>query len=200
MLVRMLSLILPTTLLASECISLPDTREGTLDVLGMDITAQAVGAVTFDVFPYESGTALIKAAAGKVRLRYGRYRIRAWARGFSSGWGEVQIAQPENLLRIILPLGAIGCADEPATIGGIVNGLSGLPNLWVKVVPVRGTGSAEARVSRNGYFLLSGLERTDYLLLLLRGEDVLYRDIVRTYPISRDTSRLIITPISTTAR
>jgi hypothetical protein len=57
---------------------------------------------------------------------------------------------------------------------------------------VRGTGGGEARVSDSGYFLISGLEYSTYLVIVMRGESVLHQQVIWSYPVGTDTSKLLI--------
>jgi hypothetical protein len=52
----------------------------------------------------------------------------------------------------------------------------------VKVVTLRGVDGAEARVSKSGSFLISGLPDAAYLLTLMQGEAILYQSAVKAYP------------------
>ena len=67
-------------------------------------------------------------------------------------------------MRIELAVGRIGCPDPPAEIGGRVRRNGDAEELWVKAIPVRGVRGSEARVNSGGYFLISGLEHTSYLV------------------------------------
>ena len=67
-------------------------------------------------------------------------------------------------MRIDLAVGHVGCPDPPAEIGGRVRRNGDAEELWVKAIPVRGVRGSEARVNSGGYFLISGLEHTSYLV------------------------------------
>jgi len=64
--------------------------------------------------------------------------------------------------------------------------------LWVKAVAVRGIDGGEARVSGSGYFLISGLEYSTYVVMVMQGESVLHEQVVKTYPIGSSSSKLEI--------
>ena len=42
----------------------------------------------------------------------------------------------------------------------------------MKLVPVRGSGGAESRISRSGDFLVSGLDVGDYFLFVVEGKTI----------------------------
>ena len=85
-----------------------------------------------------------------------------------------------------------GSAPPPASIGGKINLDGSKGDLWVKVIPLRGSGGGEARVSPSGYFLVSGLERTTYVVVVMQREIVLHHQVVKSYPVGTDTSKLSI--------
>ena len=177
-------------LLRAECVSVPEKREGTLDVIVTDLTGRNIDGAEMELFAGEKRVAAVK--SNRVPLQYGDYRLRVSATGFGSQWRDVRIAQQNTVVRVDLPLGHIGCAPAPATIGGKITVDGSASDVWVKVVPLRGTGGGEARVSPLGYFVVSGLAHSTYLLLVTRGESVLHHQIVKTYPMGKDTSQLSI--------
>jgi hypothetical protein len=95
-------------------------------------------------------------------------------------------------VRVELPLGTIACPELPASIGGKINLDGSKGDVWVKVIPLRGDGGGEARVSRSGYFMVSGLELSTYVVVVIQGEVVLHHQVVKTYPVGTDTSKLSI--------
>jgi hypothetical protein len=178
-------------LLAGECVDVREAQYGTVDFIANDLTGARIKSFEVEVFagPGESVEAGVR--SGPARLRYGTYRVRLHAPGFASRWLDLRLHQRHMTVRAELPIGSLGCAPPPAWIGGTVK-RDGTGELWIKAIPVRGAGGGEALVSEPGYFLISGLEHTAYILLVMQGETVLHQQVVRTYPAGTDTSKLMI--------
>jgi hypothetical protein len=173
-------------LLASECIMVPEERFGTVEVLATALDGSAIRNVGFELVPAAGGPA-IQTSAGIARVRYGDYQLRVHARGFFTASQAVRLNQPEMQVRVNLRLGDLGCPLAPRDIGGRIL-REDTRELWVKAVPVRGTGGGEARVSKSGLFVISGLDLGRYLVLVLDGEKVVHEQLVLTYPVSSDVS------------
>jgi hypothetical protein len=109
---------------------------------------------------------------------YGEYLVEVYALGFSHAWRLIRIAQAETIMRVELKVGYLGCPDPLAAIGGHIQRNGHDEELWVKAISVRGTGGGEARVSHFGYFLISGLEHSTYLVLVMEREKVLHQRVL----------------------
>jgi hypothetical protein len=179
-------------LVHGECVSVPEIREGTLEIVATSLIGEQISNIKVELFPNDNPIAKITTTSRTIRVPYGRYSLRVLAVGFGLKSLEVQIAQPETVVRLEFPVGAIGCPTPPASIGGRIKSEGGTADLWVKIIPVRGIGGGEARVSPSGYFLVSGLEHSTFLVLVMRGESVVHQQLVKTYPVGTDTSRLSI--------
>jgi len=84
-----------------------------------------------------------------------------------------------------------GC-PPPAEIGGRIKRSDTTKELWVKATPVRGIGGGEARVASGGYFLISGLDDSAYIVAVMDGESILHQQIVKTYPVGSGSTKLDI--------
>ena len=109
---------------------------------------------------------------------YGRYLLRLYAPGFgSSTERELRVFQPKLSVRTQFALG-IGC-PELSEVSGAVRPGPGDRELWAKLVPVYGPGGEDARISHNGFFLISGLDAGDYVLLIMDAGTVLDTENLR---------------------
>jgi len=188
---RLLLIFSAAVLLSGECIQGPETRKSRLQVFAIDLTAAPISDVEIELTPLGGGKS-IKTTAKESRVLYGDYQLRAYAKGFAYARREIRIQQPEMLVRIEMPLGSIGCPPPPAEIGGRIKSGSSTKELWVKATPVRGIGGGEARVSNAGFFLISGLEYSTYIVAVLDGESILHQEIVKTFPVGSTSSKLDI--------
>jgi len=173
---RLLLIFSAAVLLSGECIQGPETRKSRRQVFAIDLTAAPISDVEIELTPLGGGGESIKTTAKESLVLYGDYQLRAYAKGFAYARRELRIQQPEMLVRIELPLGSIGCPPPPAEIGGRIKSGSTTKELWVKATPVRGIGGGEARVSNAGFFLISGLEYSTYIVAVLQREHLASRD------------------------
>jgi hypothetical protein len=179
-------------LLCGECMQVPETRESRLQVLATDLTGAPISDVEIELTPIGGVGTTTKTSTKESSVLYGDYQLRAYARGFAYARRELRIQQPEMLVRIELPVGSVGCPLPPAEIGGHVQRSDNTRELWVKATPVRGIGGGESRVSSAGYFLISGLEYSTYLVTVMDGENILHQKVVKTYPVGGTSSKLDI--------
>jgi len=178
-------------LLLGECIERPETRQSKLEVIATDLTGAQIPDVEVELTPLSNGGSIVKTNWRGARVLYGEYQLRVYARGFAHARRGIRIYQPETVVRIELQVGSIGCPPPPAEIGGLVKH-DNRGELWVKAVAVRGIDGGEARVSGSGYFLISGLEYSTYVVMVMQGESVLHEQVVKTYPIGSSSSKLEI--------
>jgi hypothetical protein len=183
MLKRFVFSVCTAAVLIGECIQGPETRQGRVEVVATDLTGALISDIDVELTPGRDGAGTIKAKSGGMRVLYGDYRLRVYANGFGYARRDVRVYQPETVVRIELPLGYIGCPNPPAEIAGRVRRSNSAGELWVKAIPVRGVGGNEARVNSAGYFLISGLEYTSYLVAVMQGETALHQQLVKTYPV-----------------
>ncbi|MBI2681034.1 MAG: hypothetical protein HYX25_08525 [Candidatus Solibacter usitatus] len=112
-------------------------------------------------------------------IPYGFYKVRISAPGFRSNERELILDQPNFTLRAQLSV-SMECAGF-AQIDGSIQPAPSARELWVKVVPAIGSGGSEAPVSRNGKFLIAGLDGGDYLLLVLDGKSIIHTGTLRAF-------------------
>jgi hypothetical protein len=84
--------------------------------------------------------------------------------------------QPEVAIRTQLSV-SVECGG-PTEIAGVIQPAPKNRELWVKLVPLRGVGGIEVHVSRDGWFLASGLDDGPYLLLVVDGNAVVHAESV----------------------
>lgn len=148
----------------------------------------ALRGAEVEVLPGGIGQSPRKLDPSNSRLEYGDYRVRVSASGFASMSQDLRVSQPDLTYRFELQPGAVGCPFLPADIAGRVerNGHTG--ELWVKAVALRGIESSETRVSEGGFFLISGLRYTTYLLLIVEGDNVVHQQVVKSFPVGGSKS------------
>jgi len=108
------------------------------------------------------------------KIPYGTYTLRVSAPGFRGVQRDFRLDQTEVSVRTQLSV-SVECGGF-AKIGGSVEPAPKDRELWIKLVPLRGVGGSEVRVSRDGSFLTSGLDDGQYLLLVLDGKTVLHSE------------------------
>ena len=124
------------------------------------------------------------------KIPYGTYIARVSAPGFRRSEREFRLNQPDSLVRIQLSV-AIECGGFADVRGGIRPAPADR-ELWVKLVPLRGIGGAEARVSRDGSFLAGGLDDGQYLLLVVDGKAIVHTAnfaVPRSAPLDVDLAK-----------
>jgi hypothetical protein len=170
--------LLAASLSPAECVSLPENRTGMVEVVATD----PAGELLPDAKATLRGGQELVASMNKGRLRvpYGRYRLHVEEPGFKSKQIELAVFQPELTVRVELNIGGMSCPPDPSTISGRISGIPSGSEVWVKTVPLRGTGGVETRATSRGYFLLAGLEPTDYIVLVLVNDNVLAQRVVST--------------------
>ncbi|MGC4056311.1 MAG: hypothetical protein QM757_46515 [Paludibaculum sp.] len=169
-------------LLFGEC-TFVETRKSDVEIIATDPLGYRLPVVQVEFYAPESGVLLQKVDSAKARVLYGEYRIRIHAGGAPPAWRLVNIDQETLLIRADFEISSLGCPNPPADIGGRIVGDGSKRELWVKAVPLRGVGGGEARVADTGHFLISGLNRSTYLLLVVDGETVVRQQVVKTFPI-----------------
>jgi hypothetical protein len=170
-------LILSAALLCSgECVQVGPQKFGRVEVLAFSILGDRLPTLGIDLI--ELGTQKkyqVPVPEGVAKkIPYGTYTLRVSAPGFRSVSRELRLDQPEALVRIQLSV-SVECGGF-AEIGGHVQPVPRDRELWVKLVPLRGIGGAEVRVSRDGSFLASGLDDGQYLLLVVDGRAVVHTE------------------------
>jgi len=165
-------------LLFAECITVPETRHGELEVVAVDIFGQRVKVEELDVF-HTDGTRIMSMRRGQKlpKLRYGTYRLSVRSSGFFLSWADVNIAQPHTVLRTHLEI-SVECGPPRTEVSGRVRGHQSGGELWVKAIPLRGGGGYETRAERNGRFQISGLSQVPYVLLIVENDKVVHQQII----------------------
>jgi hypothetical protein len=189
----MLACVAAVLVFGGECSVGPETRHSSIEVIATDLTGARIPGVQVEFIPQRPAGEVIKSRIRSARILYGDYQVRVHATGFSDAHREVRVYQPRITVRIELQAGHIACPSPPADISGRIKGADEAGELWVKAVPLRGVGGGEALVSPSGYFLIAGLEYTDYLVFVLQGDKILHQEVVKTYPIGQsNASKLAI--------
>ncbi|HET8550844.1 MAG TPA: carboxypeptidase-like regulatory domain-containing protein [Bryobacteraceae bacterium] len=173
------SLLLAVASWGAECIFVGPVQHGTIKVAAFDITGALMPRVQVEVLELGTNRVLHKGSSeGRVEgVRFGIYRIRISAPGFYSTERDVRLQEPELILRAQLSLGE-ECGRQSSSLSGSISGLRTDRELWVKAIPLRGTGGAEAKV-HGGYFLISGLDAGEYLVVVLNDKSVLHTEVMR---------------------
>ena len=118
---------------------------------------------------------------GMDKVGYGRYRLEVEAPAYFASPREITVAHQRTVFRVVMRIG-MGCNDEGWPIRGQVTGMRKGEELWVKAVPARGAGTGEeVRVDGGGTFVIPGLVAGEYLVLVLRGTQVVGTAVVRTF-------------------
>ncbi|MBL8177046.1 MAG: hypothetical protein JNK48_20400 [Bryobacterales bacterium] len=165
-------------LLFAECITVQEIRYGELEVVPIDHLGQRLETAELEV--HENGRPIVRAVQGQElpKLRYGTYRIRVRAKGFADSWLDVTLAQPRTFVRAHQEVG-FECGPLRAELKGIITSSATRRDLWIKAIPLRGSGGYETRAGPNGRFLFAGLPITEYVVLVLKDGEVVHQQILR---------------------
>jgi len=175
---RLFLMLSVTLVCGGECVQVepqPPTPNGRVEVVAVDILGEPLRNLTVDLIQVGSGKSFTSEFRDGVanRIPYGQYTARISAPGFRSVERVLRLAQPEVSLRTQLSV-SVECGSAYAGVYGSIQPAPGDRELWVKVVPVLGSGGGEVRVSRTGAFQLAGLDDGDYLLLVLDGKTIIH--------------------------
>jgi hypothetical protein len=170
-----------TLICAGECIQVEPQRFGRIDVSAFSALGDRISNLGIELRESGTGKDLSSLFKGTVadKVPYGTYTIRVWAPGSRSARREVQVMQPEEWIRMQLSV-AMECSTLHE-ITGFIRNVNPNTEIWVKLLPVRGTGGAETPVGRNGAFLFSGLDDGPYLLVVMEGSSVVHTRAVKAF-------------------
>jgi hypothetical protein len=168
-------LILTVALVCSgECVQVGPPQYGRVEVLAFDALNERIPSPGIDLIEVGSRKSFKSKFHGAMtsQIPYGWYMVRVSAPGFRSMERELRLDQPKFSLRTQLSV-SVECGGY-ARVNGSIHPAPGARQLWVKLVPVIGTGDSEAPVNQNGDFLIGGLDYLDYLLLILDGKSIIH--------------------------
>lgn len=168
-----------TSARAGECIYIPP--EGVLEIIAVDILGGRIENLEIVLDSPTFGRR--ERITNGSKLPYGHHRLEVRAGGFAARGVMAHVFEPFVTIRVVLNIGSIGCPRHPAAISGRITGLTPETENWIKAVPLRGTDSFEAPVTSTGRFLLSGLDHTQYILLVIQGSTVVHQQTFDTFPV-----------------
>jgi hypothetical protein len=113
------------------------------------------------------------------KLPFGVYTLRVSAPGFRQIEQEVRLYQPELKMRVPLAV-SIECGGF-AALRGSVSPAPRDRELWLKLVPIRGSGGSETHVGRDGHFFAGGLDSGSYLMVLLDGTSPIHTETIQVF-------------------
>jgi hypothetical protein len=160
----------------AECIVLDPVRYGRIEVALFDSFGKPVPVNRFELTEYSTGKKLTFRGGVVQSLPYGSYTLQAWAPGFRSLVRQVRLDQPLVAVRAHLSI-AVECRGF-ATVRGTVSPAPRGREIWVKLVPVVGSGGGETKIGADGTFLVSGLDDGDYFLLVVDGKRILHSRVL----------------------
>jgi hypothetical protein len=163
----------------AECVEVRpiETRRGNIAVLAYDLTGTPITSVHAELIDVESRKVLQTTSTGRLDgVLFGKYIVRISYPGFYTATQELNVDRSDLTVRTQLALGE-ECGRRESTLTGSVAPREPHRELWLKAIPVRGSGGLETRV-RGGYFLLSGLLSGQYLVLVLDGATVLHTQVI----------------------
>jgi len=185
-----LLLILSAALLCSgECVQVGPPKFGRVEVSAFSLRGERLPTLDIDLIEVGTHKSLESRfnGAAATKIPYGRYVVKVSAPGFRRSEHEIVLDQPELLVRTQLAV-AIECGDL-TEVHGSVHPAPTDRELWVKLVPLRGVGGAEAHIGRDGSFLAGGLDDGQYLLLVVDGKAVVHTasfEVPRSSPLDVD--------------
>ena len=116
-----------------------------------------------------------------VAIPYGDYLLRVKVPGFRNHQQPLRVYQTHVYVRIRLTISRV-IDEEPLSIRGVIRPAPRRPDeVWVKLVPLlTGTPVMDYLVDPNGHFSFSGVDRGEYLALVIRGEQCILTKQVNT--------------------
>jgi hypothetical protein len=182
MLKILLFLVAATAALGDQCVGVSELEYGTLEILATTRDGTPVPGVEVRLEPLTGDHVPTDSRSTRIRVLYGDYRVAIHSAGSYTATRVVRIYQPEVSLRVELDYTPV-CMRRLGQIGGRIDHAEDAGDLWVKAVPLRGMGGAEARVSEQGYFLIGGLEQnSEYLVLVMKDRRLLHNELVKADP------------------
>jgi hypothetical protein len=177
---------------ASECVQVGLPKFGRIEVSAFSILGERLANLRIELRDSGTNKSVDSLFSGSIakKVPYGTYVMRVSAPGFRSVQREVRLYQPDLQIRSQFSV-SVECGGFHE-ITGTVRPIDPNAELWIKLVPVRGTGGADVRVARNGTFLASGLDDGHYLLLVVDGTTILHTQTVeapRRIPVAIDLAR-----------
>ena len=177
MFVRSFLVLLACSACDAECIQVQQLRTGSVEVTAFDIRGVILESVEADLLDARTLKKLYSAQHGHFnQVQYGDYRVRVWARGFYSVEVPVRLDQPNLAVRAQLAVG-VECRVFSSLIGTVASSKP-IGGLWVKVIPAYGSGGLEAPMGPSGFFLASGLESGQYLVVVMDGVAPIHSEVV----------------------
>jgi hypothetical protein len=167
---------MPTMLLLAECIDMPTRTipRGDIQVFAYDGSGALILGASTEIV--EDRTVRLKGVKGLLsNLPYGYYTVKVNSPGFKSYTRDVLLDKPAVTVRAQLGLG-VECLRYAALLHGNVLPMPDTRELWLKAVPLRGTGDLEARIEKDGTFSI-GADDGSYIVAVVEGERVLHTGV-----------------------
>jgi len=181
MLAKPLILFSASLLYAANCVPVNPPQYGRVNIEAVNLIGNPIRNLTIELIPLGRPAAQSLDFEGAVatRVPYGAYRMRVGAPAYQPAEREIRVAQANTAIRLELPLPR-ECENYATILGnaklGNVKPAVGPGNLWVKAIPVFGTGGSEAPIAADGTFRIAGLDDGNYLLMVLDGSTILYTE------------------------
>lgn len=164
----------------AKCIQAPLGQHGVgrLTVCAFDVTGVPVSSAGIDLIQDGSNLSFKSKFHGMTaeQIPHGSYMARIEAAGFRTVRREINVYQSDTSLRAQLAV-SVECGSYNGVVG-VVRPAAGYHELWIKVIPVFGTGGADSRVNASGHFLIEGLDADSYLLVVLDGKSPVHTEAV----------------------
>jgi hypothetical protein len=178
---RLFSVILTTLLCNGECVQVGAQEYCRVELVAFDANGVVIPNVGIDVIeagPRRMFKSTFHGNVGK-KLPFGVYTLRVSAPGFRQTELEVRLYQRELKMRVPLAL-SIECGGF-ATLRGSVRPAPRDRELWLKLVPILGSGGSETPVGRDGHFVAGGFDNGTYLMVLLDGTSPIYTETIQVF-------------------
>jgi len=157
-----------------SCIQVGPPELGRIEVIAKDFTGATLPKAKIELIEVGSGKSFNIDKA----IPYGWYTMRLSLSGFQMIQRDVHLYQPNLIVRAEFSIRAE--CEGPRSIRGKIKSVPAGHELFVKIVPVLGTGGGESRVGPDGEFLVDGLEFGNYLLIVLDGAKAIHTETVAT--------------------
>jgi len=157
-----------------SCIQVGLPELGRIEIIAKDMTGATLPNPKVELIEVGSN----KSFDINKAIPYGWYTMRLSLPGAQMIQRDVRLYQPTLIVRAEFSIRAE--CEGPRSVHGTIKLVPPGHELFVKIVPVLGTGGGESRVGPGGEFLIDGLEFGNYLLIVLDGNKAVHTETVVT--------------------
>ena len=166
---------------ADSCFAIKQHETGSITVHAIDITDAPMDYFQSQLLYPRTREHVMSFREDAAGVPYGIYLLTVESQGFRTSEQLVYVFQAETVVRAQLTF-AWPCASPPH-LGGSIRPVSTDRDLWVKLIPLRGSGGRETKAPY-GFFGFANVDAGQHLLIVMEGESVRH---IRVLTVKADT-------------